>query len=197
MIILKDYTNQNGLLTRVHVIQQFNFDVVENVTLFTDSWVNEADFKAGNRPAAQNAIKYQPSQLFRAAVLTELTSNGPLANGLDYSAEDTSIDTLKVRKIAQLKESRDALIKGGFIFGANTYDSDDVSQSRILGAYVAGDPYIWRTATNEWISLTEADIGGLWTALQLHTSQAFTKFAEKEAMVLSATTVEEINSITF
>ena len=57
-----------------------------------------------------------------------------------------AIDELKSQKWAEIKLQRDAIEFGGFEFEGGVYDSDQVSQGRIMGAAAAGVDQTWTLA---------------------------------------------------
>ena len=62
--------------------------------------------------------------------------------------DSRSLDEIKAQKWSELKLQRNQLEFGGFAFEGNMYDSDQVSQGRIMGAAVAGIDQTWTLANN-------------------------------------------------
>lgn len=75
---------------------------------------------------------------------------------------------IKDQRWDEIKSERDRLEFGGFEFEGNTYDSDQVSQSRIMGAAVAGIDQVWTLADNTTVELTASQLQQLYAALQAH-----------------------------
>jgi hypothetical protein len=101
-----------------------------------------------------------------------------------------------------MKKARDAAIFGGFTWSGSTFDSDEVSQARMLGLFVSSKeagfvPVGWRLADNSWRTLDAAGAAGLWSALQAHVQGSFERFAAKEAAIGGAVSVADIRAITW
>jgi hypothetical protein len=108
----------------------------------------------------------------------------------------------KANKIISLKSQRDLFLNSGFVWSGSTFDSDPVSQTRLLGLRVnaQNNPSMveqWRLANNTWRSLSATDALAVWDAFETHMRSAFQTFATLEAQVLAATTVSQIDGITW
>lgn len=95
----------------------------------------------------------------------------------------------------RLKSIRDQLEFGGFEYNGNIYDSDQVSQGRIMGAALAGVDQVWTTADNSTVSLTGAELLELYQALQAHIASVHERSRTARLAVEGATTKEEVESI--
>ena len=117
----------------------------------------------------------------------------------DYSFKqwrDTrSLDDLKAQKWTEIKSQRDQLECGGFEFEGNIYDSDQVSQGRIMGATIAGVDQVWTLADNTTVSLTASQLQQLYTALQAHIASVHERGRIARAAIESAVTKEEVDAI--
>lgn len=117
----------------------------------------------------------------------------------DYSLKqwvDTrSIEQVKTLKWRELKIERDTLEEGGFSFSGNTYDSDQVSQGRILGAFLAGTDQTWTLADNSTVHLTVSQLKDLYLELQNHISTIHERGRIARSKINEATSVAEIESI--
>ncbi len=105
------------------------------------------------------------------------------------------IELLKEAKWVEIKLQREQLEFGGFEYAGNIYDSDQVSQSRILGAALAGVDQVWTTADNSTVSLTGAELLELYQALQAHIASVHERGRIARLAVEEATTKEEVESI--
>ncbi|HFK9538197.1 TPA: DUF4376 domain-containing protein, partial [Acinetobacter baumannii] len=79
-----------------------------------------------------------------------------------------TLDEIKAQKWAEIKVMRDQLEFGGFEFEGNIYDSDQVSQGRIMGAAAAEVDQTWTLADNSTVELTARQLKELYAALQAH-----------------------------
>ena len=119
----------------------------------------------------------------------------------DYSFKqwlDTrTLDEIKTQKWDEIKSKRDQVEFGGFEFEGATYDSDQVSQGRILGAVLAGLPQIWTLANNTTASLSAEQLKSLYAALQMHVAVAHERGRIAREAIQAATTKEQIEAIVF
>ena len=92
----------------------------------------------------------------------------------DYDLKDwvdpRTLDEIKAQKWAEIKSQRDQLEFGGFEFEGGVYDSDQVSQGRIMGAAAAGLDRTWTLADNTTVELSASQLQQLYVTLQLHLS---------------------------
>lgn len=117
-------------------------------------------------------------------------------------ADSRDLEAVRATKLAELKGARDAQINGGFEWGGLRFDSDETAQMRLMGLFVASQgpgftSKTWRLQDNTWHSLTAADAAGVWSALEAHLEGAFTTFAAVESQALAATTIPDVEAITW
>uniref|UniRef100_UPI0037BEE180 DUF4376 domain-containing protein n=1 Tax=Acinetobacter baumannii TaxID=470 RepID=UPI0037BEE180 len=86
--------------------------------------------------------------------------------------DNRSLEDVKKHKWEHIKQQRDQFEYGGFEFDGGIYDSDQVSQGRIMGAAVAGVDQIWTLADNTTIDLSASQLQQLYAALQAHIANA-------------------------
>ena len=106
-----------------------------------------------------------------------------------------SLDEIKAQKWAEIKQQRDQLEFGGFEFEGNVYDSDQVSQGRILGAASAGVDQVWTLAGNTTVSLTASQLQQLYAALQAHIASVHERGRIARQLIFDAETKEEVEAI--
>ena len=107
-----------------------------------------------------------------------------------------TLDEIKAQKWAEIKSERDRIEFGGFEFEGNIYDSDQVSQGRILGASIAGVDQVWTLADNSTRSLSASQLQQLYAALQTHTALVHERGRIAREAIMSATTKEEVEAVT-
>ena len=119
-----------------------------------------------------------------------------------YSWVDTTppviqptLDEIKELKWTQIKKQRDQLEFGGFEFEGGVYDSDQVSQGRIMGAAIAGVDQVWTLADNTTVSLTAAQLQQLYAALQAHIASVHERGRIARQLIFDAETKEEVEAI--
>lgn len=106
-----------------------------------------------------------------------------------------TLDEIKAQKWAEIKSGRDQLEFGGFEFESNTYDSDQVSQGRIMGAAVAGVDQVWTLADNSTIELTSVQLQQLYAALQTHIASVHERGRIARQLIYEAETKEQVEAI--
>lgn len=109
---------------------------------------------------------------------------------------------LKAAKMAALKAARDAEQFGGFVWDGSTFDSDERSQTLLLGMFTTAalgalpdTPF--RLADNSWRVLTASDMVQVWSALQGLIGGAFGRFSVVEAAVMAAQDAPTVEAITW
>jgi hypothetical protein len=114
--------------------------------------------------------------------------------------DQRTLDDRKAMKLTQMKNARDAEQYGGFTWDSSTFDSNERSQSVLLGMFTTAManalpdvPY--RLQDNSWRTITAADMPGIWAALQALVAGAFAQFAVLDADIAAATTAEEVDAI--
>ena len=107
-----------------------------------------------------------------------------------------TLEEIKAQKWAEIKSQRDQLEFGSFEFEGNIYDSDQISQGRILGAASAGLSQVWTLADNTTVNLTAYQLVQIYRALQTHTASVHQRGRIAREVIMSATTKEDVESVT-
>lgn len=141
----------------------------------SDYWDGDAFVSIGDPPSPHHTFDYTTKQWI----------------------DPRSLDETKAQKWAEIKSERDSLEFGGFEFEGNTYDSNQVSQGRIMGAAAAGVDQVWTLADNTTIKLTGDELKELYTALQEHVAKAHERGRQARELIDKAATKEEVESVTF
>ena len=105
------------------------------------------------------------------------------------------LDEIKVQKWVEIKSQRDRLEFGGFEFDGHIYDSDQVSQGRIMGAAAAGVDQIWTLANNTTVELSASQLQQLYVALQAHIASAHERGRIARQLILEAETKEQVEVV--
>lgn len=106
-----------------------------------------------------------------------------------------SLDEIKAQKWAEIKKQRDHLEFGGFEFEGGIYDSDQVSQGRIMGAASAGIDRTWTLADNTAVELSASQLQQLYVTLQFHIASVHERGRKARLAIESAVTKEEVETI--
>lgn len=106
-----------------------------------------------------------------------------------------SLDEIKAQKWAEVKSERDQLEFGGFEFEGNIYDSDQVSQGRIMGAAAAGVDQTWTLADNTTVELSASQLQQLYAALQAHIASVHERGRIARQLIFDAETKEQVEAV--
>lgn len=109
--------------------------------------------------------------------------------------DQRSLDEIKAQRWAEIKSQRDRLEFGGFEFDGGIYDSDQVSQGRIMGAAAAGLDQIWTLRDNTTVNLTASQLQQLYAALQAHIASVHERGRIARQLIFDAETKEQIEAI--
>lgn len=107
-----------------------------------------------------------------------------------------TLDEIKAQKWAEIKSERDRLEFGGFEFDGGIYDSDQVSQGRIMGAAAAGMDQVWTLADNTTTYLTTNELVQLYQALQIHIAITHQRGRVAREAIVSATIKDDVDAVT-
>ena len=106
-----------------------------------------------------------------------------------------TLDEIKAQKWAEIKSGRDQLEFGGFEFKGNIYDSDQVSQGRIMVAAVADVDQVWTLADNTTVELSASQLQQLYAALQAHIASVHERGRIARQLIFDAETKEQVEAI--
>ena len=123
------------------------------------------------------------------------SSNHIFDYDLKQWVDPRTIEQVKEQKWAEIKSLRDQLEFGGFEFEGNTYDSDQVSQGRIMGAASAQVDQVWTLANNETVDLTAIQLIQLYQALQAHIANIHERGRIARQLIYEATSIEQVELI--
>lgn len=106
-----------------------------------------------------------------------------------------TLDEIKAKKWSDIKAMRNQLEFGGFEFEGNIYDSNQVSQGRIMGAAAAGVDQVWTLADNTTASLTASQLQQLYAALQAHIASVHERGRIARQLIFDAETKEQVELV--
>ena len=120
-------------------------------------------------------------------------------HAFDYTTKQwidpRSLDEIKEQKWDAVKSQRAQLEFGGFEFEGNVYDSDQVSQGRIMGAAAAGVEQTWTLANNTTVELTAQQLKELYAALQSHIASVHERGRIARQLIFEAETQDQVEAI--
>ena len=105
------------------------------------------------------------------------------------------VELLKEAKWGEIKLQREQLEFGGFEYAGNIYDSDQVSQSRIMGAAVAGINQVWTLADNTTVELSASELQQLYAAMQAHIASVHERGRIARQLIFDAETKEQVEVV--
>ena len=109
--------------------------------------------------------------------------------------DNRTLDEIKAQKWVEIKSQRDQLEFGGFEFDGGIYDSDQVSQSRVMGAAVAGVDQVWTLADNTTVELSASQLQQLYAALQAHIASVHERGRIARQLIFEAETKEQVEAV--
>lgn len=109
--------------------------------------------------------------------------------------DNRTLKQIKAQKWAEIKYGRDSLEFGGFEFEGGIYDSDQVSQGRIMGAAAAGLDQVWTLADNTTVELSASQLQQLYAALQVHIASAHERGRIARQLLHEAETKEQVEAV--
>lgn len=107
-----------------------------------------------------------------------------------------NIEDVRAQRWNELKQQRGALEFGGFEYAGNIYDSDQVSQGRIMGAAAAGIDQVWTLANNTTVNLTGDELKELYATLQAHVASLHERGRLARFNIDVAMTPQDIEAVT-
>lgn len=146
---------------------------VDTLPNLSDYWDGNAFVSIGESPSTHHVFDYTTKQWL----------------------DPRSLDEIKAQKWAEIKSQRDQLEYGGFEFEGNMYDSDQVSQGRIMGAALAGVDQVWTLADNTTVELSALQLQQLYAALQSHVASVHERGRIARLAIEFAETKEEVEAI--
>lgn len=112
--------------------------------------------------------------------------------------QDTrDINTVKTERWNQIKLERNKVEFGGFLYKGNKYDSDQISQGRLIATYMFNKPIDWTLADDSVITLTVDDIQEVALAMATHVQAVHDKARSARELILAAETIAEVDSVLF
>ena len=179
--ILNNDSSINSVLEGLQELIELNTppvaDFVDNIEYLekTDYWNGSEFISIGNPPTPNHTFDY---------VIKEWV-------------DLRTLDEIKAQKWAEIKSERDRIEFGGFEFEGDIYDSDQVSQGRILGAASAGVDQVWTLADNSTRLLTASQLQQLYATLQMHIAAAHERGRIARQLIYEATSKEQIKAVNF
>ena len=107
------------------------------------------------------------------------------------------LSVVKTSKWNQIKLERNKAEFGGFLWEGLKFDSDQVSQGRILAALIFNQPTEWTLSDDTVVELSVEDIQEVTQAMANHVQNVHSKARSAREAINSATTIEEVESVLF
>lgn len=180
-VILNNDSSINSMLEGLQELIELNTpstaDFVDDIEYSekTDYWNGSEFISIGNPPTPNHTFDY---------VIKEWV-------------DLRTLDEIKAQKWSEIKSQRDQLEFGGFEFEGDIYDSDQVSQGRILGASIAGVDQVWTLADNTTVSLTALQLQQLYQASQAHIASVHERGRIARQLIFDAETKEQVEAVNF
>lgn len=131
----------------IRCVLEGNKELIELNTTLTDNFVDDVD------PSSSTDYFHNESGVF-TSIGNPPSSNHVFNYTLKEWLDPRILSEIKEQKWQEIKKQRDQLGFGGFVFEGNVYDSNQVSQGRIMGAASAGIDQTWTLADNTTVELS-------------------------------------------
>lgn len=122
--------------------------------------------------------------------------------GVEVIHAEEPIETLRERKIIELKRQRDVAEVEPISYNGNSYDYDSKARDRIAAAIIAldvqgdGAKISWTTADNEDAVVTAADLRAIVAAVAVRSNLLHVAYRKAKAQVEAAGTAAEVDVVT-
>ena len=163
-------------------------ELIELNTTLTDNFVDDVG------PSSSTDYFHNESGVF-TSIGNPPSSNHVFNYTLKEWLDPRILSEIKEQKWQEIKKQRDQLEFGGFVFKGNVYDSDLVSQGRIIGAVFAGVDQVWTLANNTTVGLTALQLKQLYVVLQAHIASVHERGRIARQLIFDAETKEEVEAI--
>ena len=121
--------------------------------------------------------------------------------GVEVIHAEEPIETLRERKIMELKRQRDAAEVEPVEYGGHLYDYDSKARERINAAIIALDQQgadaaiAWTTADDNDVTVTAADLRAVIAAVAMRSNALHVKYRTLKQQVQECKTMEELETI--
>lgn len=158
------------------------------------------DFITANTPDGCIAVEDPPAQNMYyedgwVAMPAQPSSYHVFNYDLKNWIDPRTLDEIKAQKWAEIRLQRDNLEFGGFEFQGGVYDSDQVSQGRIMGAAMSQTDQVWTLADNTTVELSSLQLQQLYAALQAHIASIHERGRIARQLISEAETKEQVEAI--
>ena len=122
--------------------------------------------------------------------------------GVTVNHAEEPIETLRARKIMELKYQRDEAEVEPIAYNGHSYDYDSKARNRISAAIIAlelqgeGATIEWTTADNADTPVTANDLKMIIAAVAVRSNKLHTAYRTAKAQVEAAGTAEEVEAVT-
>ena len=123
--------------------------------------------------------------------------------GVEVIHAEEPIETLRERKIMELKYQRDAAEVEPIEYNGNSFDYDEKARDRINAAIIAlslqgeGASIDWTTADNQDVKVTANDLRMVIAAVAVRSNKLHTAYRAAKENVEAATTATEVEAVAF
>ncbi|WP_304266834.1 DUF4376 domain-containing protein [Phascolarctobacterium succinatutens] len=121
--------------------------------------------------------------------------------GVTVTHEEEPIESIRARKIMELKRQRDVAEVEPIEYGGHLYDYDSKARDRIAAAIIAldvqgdGAKISWTTADNEDAVVTAQDLRMIIASVAARSNKLHTAYRAAKAQVEAAQSKDEIDTI--
>lgn len=139
----------------------------------TDYWSGTDWVAIGTAPSAYHKYSYETKQW----------------------VDSRSLEQIKQSKWDQIKYQRNLAEFGGFKYLDMPFDSDQISQVRMIAAAALGQPITWTLADDTAVELTAEEVQGLGEALANHVTTTHARGRLARQLIEQATNADEVEAV--
>lgn len=207
MPILKSLTAPNGVALGFHRATRLNVDLATGLTMVSAvSYVDEASYISG-KPVSWNWELQAPltsTALSSVEQLLVQQPSSPFYSGSITQDANDSLDTVKLRRWAYIKQRREQAEQSPVTVNGLTFDADTASTQKIAAAVVlamiakmASTQFSeeWTLSNNTSALLTGDDLINLGVALGTHVGSVYAIGRNLRTSIDSSTTIAAVNSV--
>ncbi len=112
--------------------------------------------------------------------------------------DDTrDLESVRQEKWNTIKRERNVAEFGGFTYEGMPFDSDQISQGRLLAAFVVQRPMTWTLADDTVVQLTKEQVQGAFIAMSEHIQNVHEKARIARIALNESKTIAEIEAVIF
>lgn len=210
--ISKSITTGDGVVLQFHVVQNASIHPEgDSIVIIGGSWPSQTSFETGQDPTHRWSRRILFSELIsHVSLLSDigalLVASGDFLNGTVIPKNINDLNKAKLSKLAEMMVARDAATCQDLVTPQGTFLCDESSRNNYFRLMVASrtknqlslPSAVQVERKNESVvSATTAQITDLALAVHDQEQAALTRFREVRSLIAAASTIAEVEAITW